>query len=122
MAIIDLNLSTFGQTVKHVITGKDLLMSGEINLTNLDGVGVDLLAVITKHRKTDSSEKEGRVETFPSVIKVKENINLSQDDLIITQKEVFIVGEVSLRNDNQTGSASALNGYKRADLELYDTL
>lgn len=122
MAIIDLNLATFGQTVKHVVTGKALLMSGEINLTNLDGVGVDIAAVISKKYKTDSSEKEGRVETFKSIIKVREAIDLKQDDLIITQKEIFLVGEVSLRNDNQTGTASTLNGYKRADLELYDTL
>jgi hypothetical protein len=122
MAIIDLNLATFGQTVKHVITGKDLLMSGEIDLTNLDGVGVDLRCVITKKNKTDTHEKEGRVESFPSVIKVKENIDLNQDDLVITQKEVFLVGEVSLLNDNQTGTVSSLEGYKRADLELYKTL
>jgi len=122
MAIIDLNLATFGQTVKLVKTGKTLLMSGEINLSNLDGAGTDILAVITKHKKSDSSEKEGRVETFPAHIKTKTSVNIEEDDLIITQKEVFFIGEVSLRNDNITGSAGILCSYKIAPMELYETL
>lgn len=122
MAIIDLNLSVFGQTVKLVKTGKDLLMSGEIDLTNLDGTGTDISAVIVKHKKKDSSEKEGRVETFPASIKTKTDINIEEDDLIITQKEVFLIGEVSLRNDNITGTAGVLSGYNYAPLELYETL
>jgi len=122
MAIIDLNLATFGQTVKLVKTGKDLLISGEIDLTNLDGVGSDICAVIVKHKKKDSSEKEGRVETFPTEIRVKTNINIEEDDLIITSTEVFFVGEVSLRNNDISGFAGALCGYKTAPMELYETL
>lgn len=122
MAIIDLNLSVFGQTVKLVKTGKTLLMSGEIDLTNLDGVGTDISAVIVKHKKKDSSEKGGRVETFPGSIKTKTDVNIEEDDLIITQNEVFLIGEVSLRNDNITGLAGVLSGYNYATLELYDTL
>ena len=119
MAIIDLNLATFGQTVELIKTGKDLLMSGELNLSNLTGTGTEIEAVITKGHKEDSSEKEGRPNTFKSKIKVRQSINLEQNDLIITQEEIFLVGEVSLRNDNITGTAGVLSGYKVASLELY---
>lgn len=120
MAIIDLNLATFGQTVKLVKTGKDKLMSGEINLTNLDGVGTDISAVITKHKKSSSSEKEGRTEDFQATIKTKTDVNIEEDDLIITQNETYYIGAVSLRNDNITGSAGELSGYKIAPMELYE--
>ena len=122
MAIIDLNLETFGQTVKLVKTGKALLMSGEIKLEDLDDAGTDILVVLVKHKKSDSSEKEGRVETFPGSIRTKTDVNIEEDDLIISQKEVFVIGEVSLRNDNITGTVGELCGYKNAPLELYDTL
>jgi hypothetical protein len=123
VSIVKTALTDFPQTNLIVKDGKDLLMSGQLNLTDLDGAGVAIECLILKKKRQFNQSVEGNVNTFPSYVMAETSVSpaIESQDLLITQDgKKFIVGAVSIRHDN-TGIQDLLNeaAYLYADLELY---
>lgn len=124
MVIIDTLLATVKQTNLIVKSGKDLLMGGELDLTNLDGVGVSISCYIGKKKKSLNQEVEGNVVTLPTYVMANPSVTplIETHDLLIGQNgEKYIVGEVTIKNSDTTIN-NILNdaSYLYADLEIYE--
>ncbi len=124
MTIINNVLTQFAQTNKIVKTGKDLLMSGELDLTDLDASSVAIVCYIGKKKRELNQQLEGNVNSFQSYAMAESDVSptIETHDLLVTERgEVFIVGAISQRN-NETTINSNLDdaAYLYCDLELYE--
>lgn len=122
-SVIDSVTTQFAQTNLIVKAGHTKLMSGELNLSNLDGVGVSIVCYVGKKKRAFSQEMEGNVDSFQAYVMAAPDVSptIEPFDLIITQRgEKFMVGPVSQRNNETTiNSELDVAAYVYADLEIY---
>ena len=121
MSVMDNIIENFAQTITIIKTGKDLLMSGELDLDNTDGIAISVSCYIGKKKIEFDQQAEGNINSFQSYVMALIDINIETHDLLITERgEKYIVGPVSIRNDNTTIN-NELNAaaYLYADLELW---
>jgi len=121
MTIVGQVITQFQQNNSIVKSGKTKLMSGELDLTGLTGAGTSLSCYVGKRKRTFSQQMEGNVNSFEAYCMAEIGTNIESFDIILTERgERFIVGPVSIRNDNTTINSNLNDaGYLYADLELY---
>jgi len=122
-SVIELAKAQFGQTVSLLKNTKKSLMSGEIRFEDIESLtGVDIEVVLIKKNIVEKQTTQGRTISWSGYILVSPSIDISDDDIIITQKEMFFLHEITLKHDNITGNVLSDPSYKRAEIELYTEL
>lgn len=121
---MDSILVNFAQNNFIVKTGKELVESGQLDLTNLGDTPVSVECYIGKKKRTLSQEVEGNVSSFQSYVMARPDVTplIATHDLVVTERgEVFIVGPVSQRNNGTTINSELDSAtYLYAELEIFE--
>lgn len=124
MTIIDNVLNIFPQNNTIIKSGKELLMSGELNLSDLTATSVSIVCYIGKKKRELNQSVEGNVNSLQAYVQARPDVSptITTHDLLVTERgEVFMVGAVTQRNNGTT-----INGdldfatYLYAELEIYE--
>lgn len=123
MGVIDDVLTDFVQSNTIVKNGQELLMSGELELPNLDAAAVSITCYIGKSKREFKQESVGNINTLQAYVMARIDVSptIEAHDLLINERgQKFIVGPVTLRNENTTvGGTLNDAAYLYAPLELY---
>ena len=121
MAIFDLAYGDFGRNLTVLRPGQELLFGGQLRFdsNSNDTQMFSHDTVLIKRYKQNTQKEQGVEHLFPAYAMFRVGTDIEPRDLILTDKETFIVREVSIRHENIAGAVGSEPAYIYCELDFY---